>query len=86
MVVDNYSTYKHEKVQNLVETAYTCRAPLHPDQFIMAQWVERFWGMLTEKRLKRRVLTSVAALEHAIIWVYGSTQYKPTTICPDKLR
>ena len=67
IIVDNYATHKHEKVRTWVKR--------HPRVFLhftptSASWlnlVERFFGVLTEKQLKRGVFTSVADLEHKIL-------------------
>ena len=67
IIVDNYATHKHQQVRNWLKR--------HPRVFLhftptSASWlnlVERFFGVLTEKQLKRGVLTSVAELEHTIL-------------------
>ncbi len=67
IIVDNYATHKHKKVRNWLKR--------HPRVFLhftptSASWlnlVERFFGVLTEKQLKRGVFTSVAELEHTIL-------------------
>jgi len=67
IIVDNYSTHKHEKVRNWLKR--NPRVVLHftPTGSSWLNLVERFFGVLTEKQLKRGVFTSVAELEHTII-------------------
>jgi len=67
IIVDNYSTHKHEKVRNWLKR--NPRVVLHftPTSSSWLNLVERFFGVLTEKQLKRGVFTSVAELEHTII-------------------
>ena len=66
IIVDNYSTHKHEKVRNWLKR--NTRVFLHftPTSSAWLNLVERFFGVLTEKQLKRGVFTSVAELEHKI--------------------
>ena len=66
IIVDNYSTHKHEKVRNWLKRH--TRVVLHftPTSSSWLNLVERFFGVLTEKQLKRGVFTSVAELEQKI--------------------
>ncbi len=67
IIVDNYSTHKHEKVKNWLKR--NKRVVLHfiPTSSSWLNLVERFFGVLTEKQLKRGVFTSVDELEQKII-------------------
>ena len=67
IIVDNYSTHKHEKVQNWLKR--NKRVSLHfiPTSSSWLNLVERFFAMLTEKQLTRGVFTSVDELEQKII-------------------
>ncbi len=67
IIVDNYSTHKHEKVRSWL--ARNKRVVLHftPTSSSWLNLVERFLGALTEKQLKRGIFTSVDELEKTII-------------------
>ena len=67
IIVDNYATHKHEKVRNWLKR--NKRVTLHfiPTSSSWLNLVERFFGALTEKQLKRGVFTSVDDLEKKII-------------------
>ena len=66
LIVDNYSTHKHDKVRKWL--ARNKRVTLHfiPTSSSWLNLVERFFGLLTQKQLKRGVFTSVGELEEAI--------------------
>lgn len=66
LIVDNYSTHKHEKVRKWLSR--NKRVTLHfiPTSSSWLNLVERFFGLLTQKQLKRGVFTSVKELESAI--------------------
>ncbi|RDH88089.1 MAG: hypothetical protein DIZ77_17600, partial [endosymbiont of Seepiophila jonesi] len=66
LIVDNYSTHKHENVRKWL--ARNKRITLHfiPTSSSWLNLVERFFGLLTQKQLKRGVFTSVKELEAAI--------------------
>lgn len=66
IIIDNYSTHKHEKVR-----AWTKRHPRFHFHFIptSSSWlnlIERFFGELTRKRIRRGTFTSVGDLQEAI--------------------
>jgi len=67
MIVDNYSTHKHEAVRKWL--ARNKRVTLHfiPTSSSWLNLVERFFGVLTQKQLKRGVFTSVKELETTIM-------------------
>jgi transposase len=67
LIVDNYATHKHEKVKKWL--AKNKRVHLHfiPTSSSWLNLVERFFGLLTEKQLRRGVFTSVKELEEAIM-------------------
>jgi transposase len=67
IIVDNYSTHKHEKVRNWVKRHPRVVLHFTPTSSSWLNLVERFLGVLTEKQLKRGVFTSVAELENKII-------------------
>lgn len=67
ILVDNCATHKHEKVNNRLKRHK--RVELH---FIStgSPWlnlVERFFGVITEKAIRRRVFSSVAESEEKIM-------------------
>jgi transposase len=66
LIVDNYSTHKHEKVRKWLSR--NKRVTLHfiPTSSSWLNLVERFFGLLTQRQLKRGVFNSVAELEAAI--------------------
>ena len=66
LVLDNYATHKHSNV-----VAWLAKHPRFHLHFTptSASWlnqVERFFGLITEKRIRRGVFTSVPELEAAI--------------------
>jgi len=67
LIVDNYSTHKHEKVKRWLSR--NKRVTLHfiPTSSSWLNLVERFFGLLTQKQLKRGIFTSVKELEASII-------------------
>jgi len=67
IIVDNYSTHKHEKVRNWVKRHPRVVLHFTPTSSSWLNLVERFFGVLTAKQLKRGVFTSVAELENKII-------------------
>jgi transposase len=66
LIVDNYATHKHKKVKAWLKR--NTRVHLHfiPTSSSWLNLVERFFGVLTQKQLRRGVFTSVQALEEAI--------------------
>ena len=67
IIVDNYSTHKHEKVQNWLKRNKRVCLHFTPTSSSWLNLVERFFSVLTEKQLKRGVFTSVDELEQKII-------------------
>lgn len=67
IIVDNYSTHKHKKVQNWLKR--NKRVTLHfiPTSSSWLNLVERFFGVITEKQIKRGVFSSVQDLEEKIM-------------------
>lgn len=67
LIVDNYATHKHEKVKKWL--ARNKRVHIHfiPTSSSWLNLVERFFGLLTEKQLRRGVFTSVKELEETIM-------------------
>lgn len=67
IIVDNYATHKHEKVRNWLKRNKRVFLHFTPTSSSWLNLVERFFGVLTEKQLKRGIFTSVYDLEQKII-------------------
>ena len=67
IIVDNYATHKHEKVKNWLKR--NKRVSLHfiPTSSSWLNLVERFFGIITEKQIRRGVFSSVRELEEKIM-------------------
>lgn len=67
VIVDNYSTHKHEKVRNWLKR--NPRVVMHfiPTSSSWLNLVERFFGLITEKQIRRGVFSSVKDLENKIM-------------------
>lgn len=77
VVMDNYGTHKHPKVQRWLE-----RHPRFVPHFIptSSSWlnlVERWFGELTSKRIRRGVFVSVADLQAAIAEFLAAWNHDP---------
>ena len=66
LIVDNYATHKHEKVRNWLKRNTRVKLHFIPTSSSWLNLVERFFGLITEKQIRRGVFTSVASLEQAI--------------------
>jgi len=67
LIVDNYSTHKHQKVKSWLKRNKRIHLHFIPTSSSWLNLVERFFGLLTEKQLRRGVFTSVKELETAIM-------------------
>ena len=67
LIVDNYATHKHEKVRVWLKRNKRVHLHFIPTSSSWLNLVERFFGLLTQKQLRRGVYTSVKELESAII-------------------
>ncbi len=67
LIVDNYATHKHEKVNNWLKRNKRVQLHFIPTSSSWLNLVERFFGLLTEKQLRRGVFTSVRELETTIM-------------------
>ena len=67
LILDNYGTHGHEKVRRWL--AKHPRFVLHfiPTSSSWLNLVERWFGELTEKAVRRGVFKSVSDLQHAIV-------------------
>ena len=77
LIVDNYSTHKHEKVQKWLQRNKRVFLHFTPTSSSWLNLVERFFGVLTEKQLKRGVFTSVDELEQKIIEYIDNNNKNP---------
>jgi len=66
IIVDNYATHKHVKVRNWLKRNKRVHLHFIPTSSSWLNLVERFFGLLTEKALKRGAFTSVKELESKI--------------------
>lgn len=67
VIVDNYSTHKHQKVKNWLNR--NKRVTLHfiPTSSSWLNLVERFFGLITDKAIRRGVFSSVKDLEEKLM-------------------
>lgn len=67
VIVDNYSTHKHQKVKNWLKR--NKRVTLHfiPTSSSWLNLVERFFGLITDKAIRRGVFSSVKDLEEKLM-------------------
>jgi len=66
IIVDNYATHKHVKVNNWLKRNKRVFLHFIPTSSSWLNLVERFFGVLTQRQLKRGVFTSVEELEKKI--------------------
>ena len=66
IVLDNYATHRHEKVLTWIERRKRIFLHFIPTGTSWANLVERFFAMLTQKRIRRGVFTSVPGLEKCL--------------------
>jgi transposase len=66
LIIDNYATHKHEKVKAWLEKHPRFHLHFTPTSASWLNQVERFFGLITQDRIRRGVFTSVADLESAI--------------------
>ena len=66
IVLDNYATHKHEKVLAWLERNKRVFLHFIPTSASWANLVERFFGILTQKQIRRGVFTSVPHLEKCL--------------------
>lgn len=67
LIVDNYATHKHKKVKSWLKRNKRVHLHFIPTSSSWLNLVERFFGLLTEKQLRRGVFTSVQELEECIM-------------------
>jgi len=67
LIVDNYATHKTPAVKRWLKTHTRFHLHFTPTSASWLNMVERFFGEITRKRIRRGVFTSVAELESAIM-------------------
>jgi len=66
IIVDNYATHKHENVKKWLKRNPRVQLHFIPTSSSWLNLVERFFGLITDKALRRGVFTSVTELETRI--------------------
>jgi transposase len=66
LIADNYATHKHPNVKAWLEKHPRFHLHFTPTSASWLNQVERFFGLITEDRIRRGVFTSVSELEAAI--------------------
>jgi transposase len=67
LIVDNYATHKHAKVKAWLKRHPRFHLHFTPTSASWLNQVERFFGLITQERIRRGAFTSVADLEAAIL-------------------
>ncbi len=67
VIVDNYATHKHEKVRHWLKRNPRVKLHFIPTSSSWLNLVERFFGLITEKQIRRGVFLSVKHLEQKIM-------------------
>lgn len=67
LIADNYATHKHPEVQAWLKRHPRFHMHFTPTSASWINMVERFFGLITEDRIRRGVFKSVAELEAAIM-------------------
>lgn len=67
LIVDNYATHKHQKIKTWLKRHPRVHLHFIPTSSSWLNLVERFFGLLTQKQLRRGVFTSVKELERTIM-------------------
>ena len=66
LIVDNYATHKHPKVQNWLKRHKRFHIHFTPTSSSWLNLIERWFREITDKRIRRGVFKSVPQLEQAI--------------------
>ena len=66
LILDNYATHKHDKVKLWLDKHPRFHLHFTPTSASWLNLVERFFGLITQERIRRGVFTSLDALETAI--------------------
>lgn len=78
IIVDNYATHKHQKVKNWLKR--NKRVILHfiPTSSSWLNLVERFFGLIADKAIRRGVFSSVKDLEEKLMAFISNHNNNPT--------
>ncbi len=77
LVVDNYATHKHPEVQAWLRKHPRFHIHYTPTSASWLNLVERWFGLLTERCVRRGVFTSVARLKQAVLRFLDANNKKP---------
>lgn len=66
LVMNNYATHKHEKIKHWLKRNQRVHLHFIPTRSSRLNLVERFFGLMAEKQIRRSVFTSVSDLEAKI--------------------
>ena len=77
IIVDNYSTHKHKKVNAWLAKKPRVHLNFIPTSSSWLNLVERFFALITEKQLRRGVFRSVEQLENTIYTFIEKRNQKP---------
>jgi len=80
LIVDNYATHKHAKVKSWLKRHKRFHLHFIPTSSSWLNLVERWFGEITEKRIRRGVFRSVKQLTTAIYDYIKAHNENPTTI------
>jgi transposase len=77
LIVDNYSTHKHAKVETWLKRHPRFHMHFIPTSSSWLNWVERWFRELTDKRIRRSAFKSVPQLIGAIMDYIGAHHEDP---------
>ena len=77
IIVDNYATHKHEKVQRWLKRNKRVHQHFIPTSSSWLNLIERFFGLLTEQQLRRGIFKSVSELEKKILEYIAKVNEEP---------
>ena len=77
LIVDNYATHKHEKIKSWLKWNKRFHVHFIPTSSSWLNMVERFFGELTQKRIRRGVFKSVNDLTETIYDYLGKYNNDP---------
>ena len=84
IVLDNYATHKHDKVLAWIERKKRVFLHFIPTSASWGNLVDRFFGILTQKQIRRGVIG--AAFGEVLARVFGELQRESTRLGLDKVR
>jgi transposase len=77
VIVDNYATHKHAKVNRWLKKNAHVTLHFIPTSSSWLNLVEQFFGLITEKQIRRGVFSSVTELEQKIMEFIAAHNSKP---------